>query len=280
MADFRKVSPDMWRSDEWFQELPTDGRLLWIYLFTGPSVSISGIYKIPLKTMAFETGLIPERVQELLDYFAASDKAYYEDSIIWVRNLRRYQAGTTPSPTVLVGIEKDLAKIPYCPLKERYCIHYGYSTDTVPIPALIRDVDVDVDVDVDRDETEIGAPPPKPAAKPKPGAKRPPTDPNLQHPAISAYRDICRLTPAVAVRQDIVETVADIELWKETLHTWLLKGWNPRNIGGQLDVYRNGFRERTNGSKPDPSYHPMRAAAEVEAAEGNPRAIKWLEEHQ
>ena len=32
--------------------LPTDARLLWIYLFTNPSASVSGIYKLPLRTMA------------------------------------------------------------------------------------------------------------------------------------------------------------------------------------------------------------------------------------
>ena len=46
-AEFRSVQTRMWREDEWFQDLDTDARLLFIYLFTNPSASISGIYRLP-----------------------------------------------------------------------------------------------------------------------------------------------------------------------------------------------------------------------------------------
>ena len=56
MADFRTVKCAMWREDEWFQSLTPDERLLFIYLFTNPSASVAGIYKLPLRTISFESG--------------------------------------------------------------------------------------------------------------------------------------------------------------------------------------------------------------------------------
>ena len=46
-AEYRSVHTEMWRADDWFQELPLDARLFWIYLFTNPSASVAGIYRLP-----------------------------------------------------------------------------------------------------------------------------------------------------------------------------------------------------------------------------------------
>ena len=56
MADFRSIKTSMWREDEWYQELEIDARLFWIYLFSNPSATVAGIYKLPIRTMAFECG--------------------------------------------------------------------------------------------------------------------------------------------------------------------------------------------------------------------------------
>ena len=56
MAEFRSVKCAMWREDDWFQGLKPDERLLFIYLFTNPSAPVAGIYRLPLRTMAFESG--------------------------------------------------------------------------------------------------------------------------------------------------------------------------------------------------------------------------------
>ena len=133
-AEFRSVQTRMWREDEWFQDLDTDARLLFIYLFTNPSASISGIYRLPLRTMAFESGLPVERVQQLLNQFSEQDKAHYADGIIWVVKMRENQLPGKLSPKVKTRLDKDVASIPYCELKRRYLIAYGYPIDTVSIP--------------------------------------------------------------------------------------------------------------------------------------------------
>ncbi len=65
-AEYRSVQTRMWREDDWFQDQPIDARLLFIYLFTNPSASVSGIYRLPLRTIIFESGLPAERVNELM----------------------------------------------------------------------------------------------------------------------------------------------------------------------------------------------------------------------
>jgi hypothetical protein len=232
MAEFRKVKCDMWRGDEWFQELPTDARLLWVYLFTNASTSVAGIYKIPLKTIAFESGLSTERVQELLAQFAQAGKSYYEQGVLWVCNMRAHQAGETPGPTVLTCIDRDLAKIPYGHLKQRYLVHYGYSTNTLP-----------GDRDRDRDQTET-----KTKTKTKKGAVAPPPAEEMTEPAVVIYRDLTHLTPKPIQRKLIVDGVGDLERWRSTVKDWLEHDWNPKNIPGMLERYAHG-----NGTgKPDP----------------------------
>lgn len=151
-AEFRSVQTRMWREDEWFQDLDTDARLLFIYLFTNPSASISGIYRLPLRTMAFESGLPVQRVQQLLNQFAEQDKAYYADGVVWVVKMRDNQLPGKISTQVETRLNKDIASIPDCELKRRYLIAYGYPIDTVSIP-FTTDTDTDTVTDTDTEHT-------------------------------------------------------------------------------------------------------------------------------
>lgn len=134
-AEYRSVQTRMWREDDWFQSLPTDARLLFIYLFTNPSASIAGIYRLPLRTIEFESGIPAARVTELLAQFSAANKVHYDNGVVWVVKMRENQLpGNTISPKVKVRLDKDVASIPDCPLKTRYLTHYRYPIDTLSIP--------------------------------------------------------------------------------------------------------------------------------------------------
>jgi hypothetical protein len=84
-----------------------------------------------------------------------------------------------------------------------------------------------------RAETE----PPKPPPKRKKGKKR---DPLLDHPAVIAYREEFHYHIQIAWREEVCKTVDDSEKWKEVIHAWNGKGWNPKNVKGMLESYRNG----------------------------------------
>lgn len=156
-AEFRSVHTRMWREDEWFQELPTDARLLFIYLFTNPSASVCGIYRLPLRTIVFESGLEQARVLELLAEYSRAGKAHYENGIVWVVRMRENQIPGKLSPKLEVRLERDIESIPYCELKRKYMIRYGYPIDTVSIPrATDTDTDTVTDTDTDTDTPRGG----------------------------------------------------------------------------------------------------------------------------
>ena len=150
MAEFRSIHCKTWR-DDWFSELPTDAKLLWLYLITNQSTSVSGIYQLPVKFMAFETGLDKIRVTQILDMFKSDGKIDYDDSVIWVKKMREYQS--TASPKVAQRIKLDFDTIPDCRVKGIYAKKYGI--DMVSVPYFENESDTDTDTDTETEtETE------------------------------------------------------------------------------------------------------------------------------
>jgi hypothetical protein len=135
MADFRQIHTRIWK-DDWFTNLDQDAKLLFIYLFSNEQAEIGGVYELPIKYMAFESGLLQERIQYLLNQFEESKKVYYRNGWVWVVNLRKYNE--TGSPLVAKRIAKDLAILPDGELKAMYYayykIPYKYPINTLSIP--------------------------------------------------------------------------------------------------------------------------------------------------
>ena len=65
------------RSDPYIQDLDTDSKLLYIYLFTNEHTNIAGIYEISLRTISFESGISLKKVSEILGSLQNDKKAYY-----------------------------------------------------------------------------------------------------------------------------------------------------------------------------------------------------------
>lgn len=156
-AEFRSVQTRMWREDDWFQSLPTDARLLFIYLFTNPSASVSGIYRLPLRTIEFESGIPGKRVKELLAQFSTENKVHFEDGVVWVVKMRENQLPGKVVGTVQTRIDKDVATIPDGRVKKAYLAKYtqgiegaGYHIDTLSIP-VATDTDTDTHTVTDTD---------------------------------------------------------------------------------------------------------------------------------
>lgn len=131
MAEFRTIHSKMWR-DPWFTDLDVEGKLLWVYLITNHAASLTGIYYLPAKFAAFETGLGQERVETLLAQFVLSGKIEYENCVVWIKRMRRYQAQNESSPKIKPRIEKDLAEIPDCKVKRIYLEQYPINTLLIP----------------------------------------------------------------------------------------------------------------------------------------------------
>jgi hypothetical protein len=122
MANYRQIHTKIWK-DQWFLDLDPEHKLLFIYLFGNERASISGIYELPKRVIAFETGLDMETLDRGLRLFEEAQKAYVRDGVVWVRNLRKYHE--TKSPKVQTRILSDIEEIKDCELKGIYCREYG-----------------------------------------------------------------------------------------------------------------------------------------------------------
>ena len=132
---YRNIDTSIWK-DDWFLDLDPNEKLLFIYLFSNENTTLTGLYKINLKVIEFETNLSREFITATLDKFSAAGKVYIENSIVWVVNLRKYNQSR--SPKVDARIAWELRQIPDCKLKATYLqtysmvsIEYQYSTDSM-----------------------------------------------------------------------------------------------------------------------------------------------------
>jgi hypothetical protein len=66
------------------------------------------------------------------------------------------------------------------------------------------------------------------------------SSPLSQNEAISAYTHTTGYPPGKSYYEQIVAQVTDIPLWVDTLDHWMMHGWNPRNVTGQLELYLRG----------------------------------------
>ena len=121
MADWRYFEPAFW-SEEDIQELTFEEKSFYIYLFTNEHCNQAGVYRITKKTIAFETGLTEERVEELLGKLIHNDKIIYKDCLLWVKSFVKHQPNTNPS--VKKRIIKDLDRIEDEKIKEEFNMYY------------------------------------------------------------------------------------------------------------------------------------------------------------
>ena len=118
MAEFRNIHSKIWK-DDWFTELAPDEKLVFIYLFSNERASVCGMYEMPIKFIAFETGISLDRVSEIMDTLSRAGKVLYEGGVVWVVNLPKYN-NSGSSPKIAVRAARDVEMIPDCNLKRRY----------------------------------------------------------------------------------------------------------------------------------------------------------------
>lgn len=145
MAEFRNIHTRIWK-DDWFSELEVDAKCLFIYLFSNERASVCGMYELPLKYIAFETGIDKKRVVEILGEFEQAKKVYYRDSLVWVVNLKKYN-DSGDNAKVRIRTAKDLETIPDCELKKMYFEYHKipYPHLQIPYPEKKSETDTETD---------------------------------------------------------------------------------------------------------------------------------------
>lgn len=109
MSKNRLVNTKFW-SDSYVSELDPIEKLLFIYLFTNPFTSLSGIYEITLKQIALDTGIDKEMIIKIINRFTRDKKAVYSNGFIGLKNFIKHQ--NQGSPKIKKGIELSLEQIP------------------------------------------------------------------------------------------------------------------------------------------------------------------------
>ena len=266
MADYRMVQTRIWR-DAWFTELETDAKLLFIYLFTNERASVCGMYELPLKFVSFETGIAADRVQELLEQFAAAGKVYYKDGVFWVANLRDYNE--SKSPKVRQRIAADIAAIPDGEIKRMYCEHYGigyaYSMDALSGAknTVFSDADTlsevdgrnryrnrnNTDTDTDTDtETDTDTVPPPPNLFQLYETEIGPLTPMIAERLIAAEEDYPPEWVASAIQEAVEHNARNWKYVEAILANWRANGFKSKRQEKRerFTVYYNASGEAVN----------------------------------
>lgn len=145
---------DTW-SDPWVESLPSNAKLLFIYLWTNPNRNLPCLYQITYKRMSEDTGINRQDIENTL--LLLYPKVVYdeESNLVFVVNFVRRQFLRTGfvSPKIIVGIERALALLPrshqfislfldtYKDVSIRYpypLIGYSYPIDKVQVGVRVR----------------------------------------------------------------------------------------------------------------------------------------------
>jgi hypothetical protein len=108
MSKKRMVDTRFW-IDDYISHLDPVEKLLFLYFLTNPFTDISGMYEVPLKNIALDTGIDKEMVIKILNRFERDNKIFYENGWIAIKNFAKHQLD---NPKVLRGIEIGTAKAP------------------------------------------------------------------------------------------------------------------------------------------------------------------------
>ena len=90
MSKKRYIDTKFW-SDSWVSNLKPEEKFLFLYFLTNEKSNIAGIYELPVKIMAVETGLKEEEIQPILKKFEKDGKVIYLDGWVGIKNFIKHQ---------------------------------------------------------------------------------------------------------------------------------------------------------------------------------------------
>jgi len=142
-----QINSDFW-IDEYTANLDPIEKTLFIYLLTSPHGNISGIYQIPVRNIATDTGIEKEMVIKILGRFQKDGKVLYRDGWVCIKN--RIKWNKMSNPSISAGVA---TRIKNCPDFITEFLELDTNTDRVytgcPFPD--KDIDKNKDKDIDKD---------------------------------------------------------------------------------------------------------------------------------
>ena len=108
MAKQRIVNTKFW-DDSYITRLTPTEKLLFLYLITNPLTNISGVYELPLKRVAFDTGIFPDKAEAILKKLERDGKIVVIDEWVGIVNFIKHQS---LNPKIKQGILAELKRAP------------------------------------------------------------------------------------------------------------------------------------------------------------------------
>jgi hypothetical protein len=103
------VHAGIWGEDD-FLDLTAPAKLLYLWSFTNPLCGMSGVYRVSLRVIAFETGMAPEHITAALDELRAARFIVYAQGVMFVRT--RVKHLRTKSTNIAKSIAGDVRRLP------------------------------------------------------------------------------------------------------------------------------------------------------------------------
>jgi len=150
MSKTRMINTRFW-DDDYASNLDPIEKLLFLYFLTNTSTNISGIYEIPIKKIAVETGIDKEMVLKVLARFTRDGKIFYYNGWVGIKNFIKHQ--NQRSPQVQKGIEAELTNISKDILENM--VRYGYPIDTLSHLNLNLNTNSNLNTKGESDETSL-----------------------------------------------------------------------------------------------------------------------------
>lgn len=157
MAKQRYVNTEMW-TDSWFADLDPVEKLLFMYLLTNDSTNIAGVYQLPIRRMAADTGIDREMVSKILSRFADAGKVLEKDGWIIIINHLKHQ--NLESDNTLKGIQRVIDTMPFSVKKAYGIIIRGLQGAYKGLAYLNLDLNLNLNLNLDLNlDGDTGAPP-------------------------------------------------------------------------------------------------------------------------
>jgi len=144
VRDYATVSPTFWtgRTGRSIKAKGPEAIVVAFYLMTCPLSSMTGLYYLPLPTLAHETGLPLEGASKALRSLSEAGFAAYDEAneVVLIREMARYQIADTvePKDNRHKGIVRDVRRYTHSPLFsewfERYRLPFNLPEFEAPKP--------------------------------------------------------------------------------------------------------------------------------------------------
>jgi hypothetical protein len=103
MSKYKPLYSSIW-TDNQFENYSPEKKLVYIFLLTNQYVEKSGIYKVSVRQIAFNTSITNDLINDIINELINEGKIQYDfkEGVIFIKNLFKYQKGMIKNENILL----------------------------------------------------------------------------------------------------------------------------------------------------------------------------------